>query len=213
MPVEKYRVNRKKPTGGIVLAAGLSTRFGKPKQLADLGGKPLLQWVVDACLGSRLGRVVVVIGRNASRVASLLSAEYSDPRLGTVVNRRYRQGMSSSLRSGLAKIRQDCPSAMFLLGDQPLVTAELIDDLLDRFWNSDKDICAPLHENRRANPTLFSSRFYPQLSAVSGDVGAREIIRTHSDALLTVEVADPLPFWDIDTETDLKALIGVLKTR
>jgi len=203
-------VKPKKPTAGIILAAGLSTRFGRPKQLMDLSGKPLIQWVVDACLGSRLDTILVVLGENAPQVASNLKAKTSDPRFATVINPKYRQGMSSSLRAGLEGARQNFPSVMFLLGDQPLVGSELIDRLLERFWESDKDICVPVHAGRRGNPALFSSKFYNQLLKVSGDMGAREIIQANPEAVLTVEIEDPLPFCDIDTESDLENLRNIL---
>lgn len=199
------------PTAGIILAAGLSTRFGRPKQLIDLCGKPLIQWVLDACLGSRLDKIVVVLGENASQIASNLSARTGDPRLATVINPQYREGMSRSLRAGLESVRQDFPAVMFLLGDQPLVGSALIDRLLERFRESDKDICVPVHAGRRGNPTLFSSKFYPQLLQVSGDRGAREIIQANPEAVLTVEIEDALPFCDIDTEKDLEVLRELLK--
>ena len=206
-------MNPKKPTAGIILAAGLSTRFGKPKQLVELNGKPLLEWVVDACLKSRLDKIVVVLGHNAPQIAAGLSLKYGDPRIATVINPQYREGMSRSLRAGLAGVMQDFPAVMFLLGDQPLVSSNLIDRLLERFRESEKDICVPVHSGRRGNPTLFGSKFYQQLLNVSGDLGAREIIRVHPEAVLSVEEEDPLSFFDIDTETDLQALREILAKR
>jgi len=203
----------KKPTAGIILAAGLSTRFGRPKQLMALNGKPLIEWVVDACLNSRLDRIVVVLGENASQIASGLSLKYNDQRITTIINPQFKEGMSHSLRTGLAEVMKDFPSVIFLLGDQPLVSSLLIDQLLANFRKSEKDICIPVHMGRRGNPTLFSSKFYKQLLNVSGDVGAREIIRAHPEAVLSVKVKDPLPFFDIDTEKDLEALIAILKNR
>jgi molybdenum cofactor cytidylyltransferase len=204
-------MNPKIPTAGIILAAGLSTRFGKPKQLMDLNGKPLIEWVVDACLNSRLDKIVVVLGDNAPQIASGLSPKYSDLRVLTIINPQYKDGMSQSLQAGLAKVMQTFPSVMFLLGDQPLVSSLLIDRLLARFRESEKDICVPVHKGRRGNPTLFSSKFYKQLLKVSGDIGAREIIQAHPEAVLLVEVEDPLLFLDIDTEKDLESLIAILK--
>ncbi|MEW6672139.1 MAG: nucleotidyltransferase family protein [Thermodesulfobacteriota bacterium] len=204
-------MNSKKPTAGIILAAGLSIRFGRPKQLVDLGGKPLIDWVVDACLSSRLDKIVVVIGADAENISSGLSAKYRDPRITAIMTPQYREGMSRSLQAGLAEVMQDSPSVMFLLGDQPLVGTTLINALLESFWESDKDICVPVHGGRRGNPTLFTSRFYKQLLKVSGDIGAREIIQAHPEAVLAVEIEDPLPFYDIDTEKDLETLRAILE--
>jgi len=205
-------VKPKTPTAGIVLAAGLSTRFGRPKQLTNLKGKPLIEWVVDACLGSRLDKIVVVLGANAPQIAAHLSLRYPDRRITALINPQYKEGMSGSLRTGLAEVLTDFPSVMFLLGDQPLVGSALIDRLLAKFRESEKDICIPVHMGRRRNPTLFSSKLYKDLLNVSGDIGAREIIRNHPEAVLSVPVEDPLPFLDVDTEKDLEALITILKT-
>ncbi|MDF1591196.1 MAG: nucleotidyltransferase family protein [Desulfobacterales bacterium] len=206
-------MNPKRPTAGIILAAGLSTRFGRPKQLMDLNGKPLIEWVVDACLSSRLDNIVVVLGHDARQIASNLSLRYNDRQVLTIINPQYKDGMSQSLRTGLANVMKDFPAVMFLLGDQPLVSSALIDQLLESFWESEKDICVPVYNGKRGNPTLFSSKFYQQLLNVSGDIGAREIIRAHPEAVLLVETKDPLPFFDIDTEKDLEELTAIMKNR
>jgi len=206
-------MNTKKPTAGIILAAGLSSRFGRPKQLVELNHKPLLAWIVDACLGSRLDKILVVLGESASPIASCLAKRYSDPRITPIINPQYAQGMSRSLRAGLLKAMPAFPSVMFLLGDQPLVDSNLIDRLLAGFWESEKDICVPVHNGRRGNPTLFSRKFYDQLLTVSGDIGAREIIQAHPADVLSIEIEDPLPFFDIDTETDIDTLRTILKKR
>jgi molybdenum cofactor cytidylyltransferase len=178
-----------------------------------LNGKPMIAWVVDACLNSRLDKIVVVLGDNASQITSGLSAKYGNRRITTIINPQYREGMSRSLRAGLLKVMRTFPSVMFLLGDQPLVDLNLIDRLLTGFWKSEKDICVPVHMGRRGNPTLFSRRFYDQLLKVSGDTGAREIIRAHPKAVLSIEIEDSLPFFDIDTETDMETLRTILKKR
>ena len=99
---------------------------------------------------------------------------------------------------------------MFLLGDQPMVDSRMINHLLDRFWKSDKDICVPTFQGKRGNPTIFSKNLYNQLLGIKGDVGARNIIRTHPACVLHVEVNNPLYFSDIDTEKDLKSLESLL---
>jgi len=206
-------VNPKNPTAGIILAAGLSTRFGRPKQLVDLNGKPLIERVIDACLGSRLDKIVAVLGSDALQIESVLALKYGDRRFSTIINPDYRNGMSRSLRAGLSAVMQDFPAVMFLLGDQPLVNSTLIDRLLERFGASEKDICVPIHQGKRGNPTLFSSRFYKRLLTISGDIGAREVIRDFPEAVLSVEIEDPLHFFDIDTEKDLENLGKILKNR
>ena len=200
----------KKPTAGIVLAAGLSKRFGMPKQLLKLGGKTLIERVLGAALSSRLDRIILVLGHHSETVLEQIVDRKADPRLSIGINPAYRNGMSHSLRLGLEMAGADFTSVMFLLADQPLLNAEMIDRLLECFWSSDKDICVPVCGGRRRNPTLFTRRFYSRILKIQGDTGAREIIRSHPESVQAVEMDDPLRFFDIDTPTDLDRLKSLL---
>jgi len=95
---------------------------------------------------------------------------------------------------------------MFLLADQPLVDAETINCLLDKFWSADKDIGVPTYRGKRGTPSIFRKNFYPQIMKITGDTGARQIIREHPDRVLEIEIKDPRLFLDIDTAEDLKRI-------
>jgi molybdenum cofactor cytidylyltransferase len=192
----------RRPTAGVVLAAGMSVRLGRPKQLIDVGGRPMLAHVLGATLLSALDAVVVVLGHEADKIRVALAEVLSHPRLRILLNPRYREGMSSSLRAGLLPLLDDFPSVMFLLGDQPFLHARTIDLLLERFWSSDKDICVPVCEGRRGNPVVFSRRFYGEILELTGDTGARDIIRTNPARVLEVEIQDSRCFLDMDDEED-----------
>ena len=193
----------RKQTAGIILAAGMSRRFGRPKQLLMLKNKHLLEWALDAALASRLAKVVLVLGHEHEKILQALGVKTNLPRLQIVINHRYQEGQSGSLQSGLKMVHKAYYSAMFLLGDQPRVQSSTIDDLLARFWDSEKNICVPVHRGRRVNPTLFSRAMYCRLMAINGDFGARNIIRENSEQVLYVEVDDPAEFVDIDTPEDI----------
>lgn len=188
------------------MAAGLSTRYGRTKQLLKLKGKPLLEWTLDACLNSQLEKIVLVIGHDAHRIITALSSKLEDSRILTTINRRYREGMSQSLRSGLLKAMNTFPSVMFLLGDQPMVDSRMINRLLNNFWKSDKDICIPVYKGKRGNPSIFSQYFYDQLLNIQGDIGARKLILNNPENVLSVDVESSMSFFDIDTEKDLNIL-------
>ncbi len=196
----------KRPTAGIVLAAGVSRRFGTTKQLFKLEGTSILGRVLDAALGSRLEKLFLVLGHDHLNILEALKEKADHHRIEVVVSDRYREGMSRSLRAGLEIARDSFPSVMFLLGDQPLLSAEVIDILLENFWKSDGDICVPLCREKRRNPTVFSRNLYDELMQVEGDMGARQIIVNNPGQVIRVEIEDSSSFADVDTPEDLEAI-------
>jgi len=194
----------KKPTAGVILAAGSSTRIGSPKQLLKLKGKYLIERVLDAALDSKLETIFLVLGHEFQKIQQALGPKIWDPRLNVLVNHQYQKGLSKSLRCGLERVKDIYPSVMFLLGDQPLIHSRMIDRLLEAFWLGDQEICVPIHQGRRGNPVIFSQKIYPELEKLEGDKGARDLIQVLSDKVLFVEMKKPLLFFDIDTEEDLK---------
>ena len=199
-----------KKTAGVILAAGMSQRFGQPKQLLKLKNKYLLAWVLDAALASRLDMVVLVVGHEHQNILKALGSETNRPRLRIVVNHRYQEGQSKSLQAGLSEIQRQFSSVMFLLGDQPMLKSATIDRMLDIFWQSEKDICVPIWKEKRGNPTIFSRAMYCNLMAVEGDIGARGVIRANPERVLSINVDDPLCFIDIDSQQDLENLQALL---
>jgi molybdenum cofactor cytidylyltransferase len=195
----------KKPTAGIILAAGKSSRLGRPKQLLDIGGRPLVAGTVETALRSTLERVVLVLGHEAEAILAALGRPGADSRLSLTFNPRYGEGMSTSLQEGLIQV-SSFPSIMVILADHPYLDYRLIDFLLTSFRNSDKDICVPCCKGRQGSPTLFGARFYPDIMNIRGDVGGREIIRANPASLLRVEIETEDCFFDIDTEEDLARL-------
>ena len=199
-----------KQTAGIILAGGSSIRFGRPKQLLELKGKYLIEYVLNAALGSRLNHVVLVLGHDHQNILQALEARTTHERLQVVINHHYLEGQSRSLQAGLLKIRQAFPSVMFLLGDQPLLDSNTIDHMLAGFRHSAKDICVPVCKGKRGNPTIFNRILYNQLMTIEGDIGARDIIRANSDRVLYIELDDPLCFFDIDSQKDFENLQSLL---
>ena len=196
-------MSHQKQTAGIILAGGSSKRFGRPKQLLKLKGKYLLEYVLNAALESELNHVVLVLGHEHQNILQTLGACTTHERLEVVINHRYLEGQSRSLQAGLLKIRQTFPAVMFLLGDQPMLDSNTIDHMLERFRHSGKDICVPICNGQRRNPTIFNRVLYDQLMAIEGDIGARDIIRANPGRVLYIEMNDPVCFFDIDSQKDL----------
>ncbi len=193
-------------SAGIILAGGCSKRFGSPKQILNLEGKYLLEYVLEAALGSSLHHLVLVLGYKHQTILQKLGAGLHYPRLQIVINDRYQEGQSTSLQAGLLNLPGFFRSVMFLLGDQPLLDSGTIDHLLERFRFAGKDICVPVCNHKAGNPTIFKYTMYRQLLAINGDIGAREIIRKNSERVLRVEIENPRCFIDIDSRQDLEKL-------
>jgi molybdenum cofactor cytidylyltransferase len=200
-----------KPTAGIILAAGASTRFGEPKQLLRLKDKCLLEWVLDAALKSELNRIVIVLGYAHQKILQALGEKLQHSKVLTAINPQYKKGQSLSLNIGLSTVKDEYPAVMFLLADQPMLNATTINILLERFWADDRDICVPVYRGKRKTPAIFSRRFYTQLMGIKGDMGARQLIDENPDHVLAVEMENSICFFDIDTQQDFESLKKKLK--
>ncbi len=189
---------------GIVLAAGKGSRMGRTKQLLPFRGQTILECVVDSALASSLQRVIVVLGYQADELEQLLIG-----RDVTVVhNPLYDKGQSSSLKAGLQEVTVEDDAVLFLLGDQPLVTAETINRILAAYETSPTSaIVLPVFEGKRGNPVLFSRETFPRLETLKDDCGARSLFEEYSGQILTVPVEDPSIHSDIDTEEDYLRLL------
>jgi molybdenum cofactor cytidylyltransferase len=180
----------------IVLAAGRSTRMGGPnKLLAEINGKPLVRIAAETALASRAAPVIVVTGHERERVERALAG--LDVRL--VHNPDFAQGLSTSLKAGIAAVPAEADGAVVCLGDMPQVRATMIDRLIAAFDPARGAlIVLPTIEGTRGNPVVWSRRFFPELAALDGDIGARNMIRTYSEAVVEVP-AEAAALVDIDT--------------
>lgn len=192
--------------GGVVLAAGLSRRFGHNKLLMPILGKPLVRYVVEAALGSQLAPIVVVLGHEQARVRAALSDLQTESRLILIQNDCYQQGQGSSVIAGLTAIEPTVEAAMFLPADQPWLSADVINCLISAFGRTKADICHPVVAGRRYSPVIFGARHFPSLRALRGDTGGRGILDANPDAVTAVAFENEAPFLDIDTQDDFMEL-------
>jgi len=188
---------------GVVLAAGRSSRFGANKLVATFHGVPLLRRVVEAARASRLRRVAVVLGHEPERVRGAIADLLEPPACEAVINENYLQGQSGSVIAGLRAVGPEADAVLFLLGDQPLLTAGQIDELIAAYETSGRGIVYPSVRGKRRNPVLFARRFDAEILMLTGDAGARSIIHAHPEAVHAVEYPDERPFLDVDEMHDL----------
>src|SRR6266566_4989339 len=187
----------------IVLAAGRSTRMGGPNKLLEMiSGKPLVRIAAEQALSSRASPVVVVSGHERARVEAALAG--LDVRL--VHNPDYPQGLSTSVKAGLAALPLESEAAIVCLGDMPQVTSALIDRLIAAF-DPERNalVVLPTFSGKRGNPVLWSRRFFPELIALEGDVGARHLIGAYPEVVTEVPVENAAAMVDIDTPDALRA--------
>lgn len=190
---------------GVVLAAGGSRRLGRPKQLLDLGGEPLLRHTVRSAVASSLDDVIVVLGSRAAEIAAAVGA------LGqrTVVNPAFAEGQSTSLVAGIAVVSAETGAVLVLLGDQPLVSSAAIDRVVEAWREHQTSIVQAAYCGERGNPVLFDRSLFAELGAVAGDEGARSVVRRHRDEVALVEVGDVARVIDVDTEEDYARLLDL----
>ena len=192
----------------LVLAAGRSTRMGGPnKMLAEAEGQPLVVHAVKAALASQAVEVVVVLGNMAGEVrAAIEKAIPAKSRLRFVVNPDFAEGLSTSVGAGIGALGQDIDAAIVQLGDMPGVGASLLDRLMAAFSPVEgRSICVPTVGGKRGNPVLWARRFFPEMSKLSGDSGAKHLIGEHADLVCEVEMTGEAAITDIDTPEALAA--------
>lgn len=182
----------------VILAAGSSQRLGRPKQLMQLDGKPLVQHVVDAAAAAGVAEILVVLGHEGEAVGASLDM----PAQGRVVaNPSYASGQASSLRAGIRALDAATRRAVVLLGDQPRIDPQLIRAVAEH----PGDICRASYRGVPGHPVAFDRSVWDALLTLDGDRGARDLIAAHPERVATVDVASDPPR-DLDTEDDAKAL-------
>ncbi|HYF85136.1 molybdopterin-binding/glycosyltransferase family 2 protein [Azospirillum sp.] len=181
----------------LVLAAGRSSRMGPTnKLLAEVNGAPLVARAVDAALASQAANVIVVTGHQGESVARVLS----DRPVTFVHNPAFAEGLSSSLRAGLAAVPSESDAVVVCLGDMPRVASAVIDRLIAAYSPLEgRAICVPTTHGKQGNPVLWDRAFFTEMAALTGDAGAKRLIGQHADRLCEVPVDDAGILYDVDT--------------
>jgi molybdenum cofactor cytidylyltransferase len=203
-PREERSMETKRRVAAIVLAAGRSTRMGAVnKMLAEIGGKPLVRIAAEQAVASRAQPVIVVTGHEREKVEAALKG--LPVRL--VHNRDFSEGLGTSLKTGIAAVPEEADAAIVCLGDMPQVDATLINRLIGAF-DPERGalVVVPSIEGRRGNPVVWSRRFFHDLMAIQGDIGARHLIGNYAEAVVEVPVVGEAALTDVDTPESLSAV-------
>jgi molybdenum cofactor cytidylyltransferase len=188
----------------LILAAGQSRRMGAlNKMIAEVDGKPMVAHALAAVTASQAGPVVVVTGHDPDAVRAALAGH----EIRFVHNPHYADGLSTSLRAGLAALPADIDGVLVCLGDMPRVTHATLNRLIAAYNPVEgRAICVPTVEGKRGNPVLWDRRFFAEMQDLAGDVGARHLIGAHADQVCEVPMEGNGALLDIDTPEALRAL-------
>jgi molybdenum cofactor cytidylyltransferase len=184
----------------IVLAAGAATRFGSAKQLVRIGDRPLLSLIAGRTAEVVGHALIIVLGAHAAELAPLLKHSPAS----VAINRDWREGLASSIRTGLARLPPSCAAVMLVLADQACVTAEDLRRLAGAWRGQRECVAAAQYAATVGVPVIFPRHLFGELGELKGDSGARLLIKRHTDRLVKVRM--PSAAFDLDTPDDLLEL-------
>ncbi len=188
----------------VVLAAGRSSRMGGANKLLEtLDGKPIIRQVVERALATRAHPVIVVTGHEAGEIETALAGCPAT----LVHNEAFAEGLSASLRRGLAALPDSAQGAVVCLGDMPQVSHQVINRLIDAFDPRFKrSIVVPTFQGRRGNPVLLGRQHFAEVSALTGDRGAKPVVSRNGEQTAEIAVADQGILIDVDTPDALETV-------
>jgi len=191
-------------TGIIILAAGNSSRLGKPKQLLTFRGTTLLEIVTRAAIESGCKPLVVVLGAYSSEI----SKQQQDPNINYIINDSWQEGISSSIAAGLTDIMnldQEVEQVIIAVSDQPFINSTVFLDLIKKQEETGKNMVTSSYAQTIGTPALFNKKYFDQLLSLTGNHGAKHILEQHPEDIASILFeAGKI---DIDTETDYDNLI------
>ncbi|MFQ5917993.1 MAG: NTP transferase domain-containing protein [Candidatus Binatia bacterium] len=193
----------------VVLSAGESSRMGRPKALLSLEGTPFIERIVSVFKASRVGKIVVVLGHHAKEIKPRIQ----QLPINIVINKDYAKGQLSSLIVALQsleaeKSEEKVDGVLVHLVDHPFLNHTLINDMIEKFYDSKKLIVVPRYRGKRGHPVLFARRLFPELLSTPLDLGAKGVVRAHRDETLEIETEDEGVVIDIDTPEEYRKRLG-----
>jgi molybdenum cofactor cytidylyltransferase len=202
----------------VVLAAGMSTRMGRNKLLLDFRDKPLVVHAVDILLASKVGEVIVVLGHESEKVGEQLEAYAGQvsngaetSRVRLVKNPDYRDGLSTSVRTGVQAVSAEAGAIMIYLADQPLIEPDDVDRIIAAFAAAkaeNKTIVVPFFKGERGNPVILDATLRDSILGIAGDVGCKGVIKRYPEKVYAVEMENDHVVRDVDDVQAYERLVG-----
>jgi molybdenum cofactor cytidylyltransferase len=189
----------------VILSAGESSRMGRPKALLPIDGVRFIEKIVTALKATRVGQIVVVLGHNAEE----LRQKITDLPVDLVINPDYKRGQLTSLVAAIRNIEtgkdaERVDGILVHLVDHPYINADLVNLMIERFYETKKLIVVPRYQNRRGHPVIFSRALFGELVAAPLDRGAKAVVHAHRDDTLEIDTNDEGAIIDIDTPEEYR---------
>ncbi|HJU63647.1 MAG TPA: nucleotidyltransferase family protein [Candidatus Binatia bacterium] len=188
-----------------ILSAGESSRMGRPKALLPIDGVRFIEKIVTALRLTRIARIMVVLGHNAAEMRQRIS----DLQVDLVINPDYKQGQSTSLAAAIRSIEagndaERVDGILVHLVDHPYINADLVNLMIERFYETKKLIVVPRYQDRRGHPVIFSKALFGELLAAPLDRGAKAVVHAHRDDTLEIDTNYEGAIIDIDTPEEYR---------
>jgi molybdenum cofactor cytidylyltransferase len=188
-----------------ILSAGESSRMGRPKALLPIDGVRFIEKIVTSLRSTRVSKILVVLGHNAAEIQQKIS----DLAVDLVVNPDYKQGQLTSLRAAIRGIEagkdaERVDGLLVHLVDHPYINADLVNLMIERFYETKKLIVVPRYQNRRGHPVIFSRALFGELLVAPLDQGAKAVVHAHRDHTLEIDTNDEGAIIDIDTPEEYR---------
>lgn len=188
---------------GIILAAGESKRMGKTKQLLPYEKATLLEKVIDNVLASNIQEVIVVLGHDAGRIKEVLR----EKPVKIALNAEYHLGMASSLKAGLIHMHRDSQGFLVILGDQPLIRSNIINQVIENFALNGKGIIFPIYQSQKGHPVLFHVKYKEAVISLLPQEPIARIIELNLEDVLPIHMEDKEILVDVDYPEDYLSLV------
>ncbi len=186
------------------MAAGESSRLNSPKQLLNWQGDYLINHVIQVVSASNIDDITVILGSYIDKIQPIIN----NPEINIIENPYWKSGLSSSIKSGIGSLAHDIEGAFIILLDQPFITSRLLNNMIELFHQSGAKIIAPRVGEQQGNPVLFRKDIFPELLKITGDKGAKEILRKYDMEWLNWHDRNLL--LDIDSEEDYQKALEKL---